>query len=282
MHGPVPQPAPSLERTRGSRRLPRAFGTLVLIACASCGSNPGAPGPSARPTSPPVVLIGIDAADWLAIDPLVQKGLLPSFARIKASGRTGVMRSTPPLVSPIVWTTIATGMPPEKHGVLDFVVDTPSGGQEPVRSADRRAPAIWSLFSGQNRRVGVIGWWATWPAEHVRGTIVSDRLAPQLLQRGTVNDERAIWPREAAGRILPLVTRPEQIAYDDLAGYAPIGRDEYATAHALLAQRGGNIYADKTAHLATIVASTRTYAAVTVDVMRTERPDLLAVYVEAV
>ena len=130
------------------------------------------------------MLIGIDAGDWLTINPLVQKGVLPSFARLKMSGRTGVMLSTPPLVSPIIWTTIATGMPPDKHGVLDFVVDTASGGQEPVQSVDRRGPALWSLFSAQDRTVDVIGWWATWPAEHVRGTIVSDRLAPQLLQRG--------------------------------------------------------------------------------------------------
>mgnify|MGYP001033847357 CR=1 FL=1 len=38
------------------------------------------------------MLIGIDAGDWLTIDPLVQKGVLPSFARLKTSGRTGVMR----------------------------------------------------------------------------------------------------------------------------------------------------------------------------------------------
>src|SRR4051812_22969979 len=124
MHGPVPEPAPSPDLNRRSRRIARALGTVVLIACASCGSNPAPPASaSAPPPSPPVVLIGIDAADWLAIDPLVQRALLPSFARFKKSGRTGVMLSTPPLVSPIVWTTIATGMPPEKHGVLDFVVD---------------------------------------------------------------------------------------------------------------------------------------------------------------
>ena len=198
------------------------------------------------------------------------------------SGRTGVMLSTPPLVSPIIWTTIATGMPPDKHGVLDFVVDTASGGQEPVRSVDRRGPALWSLFTAQDRAVAVIGWWATWPAEHVRGTIVSDRLAPQLLQRGALDDERVIWPRDAVGRIRSLVTRPEQIGYDDLAGYIPIDRGEYARAHALLTHDGADIYADKVAHLATIAASTRTYAALAVDAIRTDRPDLLAVYVEAV
>jgi len=237
---------------------------------------------AARPPSAHVVLIGIDAGDWLTIDPLVQKGVLPSFARLKMSGRTGVMLSTPPLVSPIIWTTIATGMPPDKHGVLDFVVDTASGGQEPVRSVDRREPALWSLFSAQDRTVDVIGWWATWPAEHVRGTIVSDRLAPQLLQRGALDDERVIWPRDAVGRIRSLVTRPEQMGYDDLAGYIPIDRSEYARAHALLTRDGADIYADKVAHLATIAASTRTYAALAVDAIRTDRPDLLAVYVEAV
>src|SRR5215210_6520390 len=115
-----------LPRTlRSCRPGGRVLAASVCMAFVACGS-----GPAERPNittarhAPPVVLVGIDAADWLTIDRLVQKGVLPAFAQLKRAGRTGVMLSTPPLVSPIIWTTIATGMPPEKHGILDFVIDT--------------------------------------------------------------------------------------------------------------------------------------------------------------
>ena len=103
-----------------------------------------------------IVLLGLDAADWLAIDPLVTAGKLPTFARLEQLGRTGIMLSTPPLVSPMIWTTIATGVEPENHGVLDFMVDLPDGRQAPVGSSQRLAPAIWNMFSAAGRRVAVV------------------------------------------------------------------------------------------------------------------------------
>src|SRR5512143_1313224 len=78
---------------------------------------------------PKVAIFGIDAADWRVIDPLIAAGDLPAFARLKRVGSVGVIRSEPPLLSPIIWTTIATGREPEDHGVLDFMVDIPGGGQ---------------------------------------------------------------------------------------------------------------------------------------------------------
>src|SRR5262249_28540775 len=81
-----------------------------------------------------VILVGLDDADWLTIDPLIRAGKLPTFARLRAFGRTGVMVATPPLVSPMLWTTMATGVEPENHGVLDFMVDLPGGRQVPVGS----------------------------------------------------------------------------------------------------------------------------------------------------
>ena len=256
----------------------------VLFVCASCTSGPAATSErtDGAASAPRVVLIGIDGADWLAIDALVQEGALPTFAELKSAGRTGVMFSTPPLVSPIIWTTIATGLPPEKHGILDFMLDAPAGGQQPVRSVDRRGPALWNLFSAHDRTVAVIGWWATWPAEHVRGTIVSDRLAPQLLQPDASSEVGMVWPAEMSRHIAPLVVRPQQIEYDDLNGYVPLTREEYSAARSSIDQRSPTLYANPLAHLAAIVASTRTYSAIAVELLRTERPDFLAVYLEGV
>ena len=168
--------------------------SLLAMLAWPATSGPLAGGAPARTLRRRVVLVGIDGADWLAIDPLIAAERLPAFARLRAHGSTGALLATPPLVSPIVWTTIATGRRPEDHRILDFMVDLPSGGQAPVPSTERRTAALWNVFSDRGRTVGVLGWWATWPAEAVDGTIVSDRVAPQLAGPPAPLDTRAVHP----------------------------------------------------------------------------------------
>jgi Tfp pilus assembly protein PilF len=228
------------------------------------------------------VLVGLDAADWQVIDPLVRAGRLPVFARLEARGRTGRLLATPPLVSPILWTTIATGRRPEDHRVLDFMVDLPGGGQASVPSTERRVSALWNLFSDAGRRVAVVGWFATWPAENVRGTIVSDRVAPQMVRAGTDLDRRAISPAAEAAALRPTLVRATDLTRADLAAYVPLTVEEYRQVRATLLGAGSRLYRDPLAHLATIVASTRTYAGMAEALLARGQPDLVLVYLEAI
>lgn len=277
MAAPHSRPGPG-----GARRpaaWPLRFVTLLALACGPAGTT--ATSPPAAPGHRPILLIGIDAGDWAAIDPLVAAGKLPAFARLKAHGRTGLLLSTPPLLSPILWTTIATGRSPEDHGVLDFMVDLPGGGQAPVSAASRRVPALWNLFSEAGRRVAVVGWWATWPAEDVRGTIVSDRVAPQL-SRTTALAEGSISPRVQSDRLTPAIVRASTLRLEDLRSYGPISESEYRAALSASATAGPERYADRNAHLATVVAATRTYGQIAAALLAQGQPDLLAVYLEGV
>src|SRR5262245_50237112 len=125
-----------------------------------------------------VALIGLDGADWEVIDPMVARGRLPNLARLKAAGAWGPLRSMDPMLSPLLWTTAATGKPPEIHGIIDFLVrDTRTGKPVPVSSRGRRVKALWNMLSDAGRTSAVIAWWATWPAERIAGHIVSDRVA---------------------------------------------------------------------------------------------------------
>src|SRR5512139_822384 len=101
------------------------------------------PGIRLKPGSPKIAVFGVDAADWREIDPLVASGRLPAFARLKRVASLGVLRADPPLLSPIIWTTIATGRPPEDHGVIDFMMDLRGGAQAPVSGTARRVKAFW-------------------------------------------------------------------------------------------------------------------------------------------
>jgi hypothetical protein len=84
---------------------------------------------------PRVLLIGVDGADPATLDRLIGQGRLPTFERLRREGAYGRLRSREPLLSPVIWTTIATGRTPQDHGVLDFV--TRSQSQAPVAASRR-------------------------------------------------------------------------------------------------------------------------------------------------
>ncbi|HEY7216026.1 MAG TPA: alkaline phosphatase family protein, partial [Thermoanaerobaculia bacterium] len=139
-----------------------------------------------RPAAPPphrapLLVIGIDGGEWKVIRRLWSEGELPHLKAIAERGVTATLR-TAYNASPVIWTTIATGVTPPVHGITDFVVATPRGNV-PVSSTVRRVPALWNMLSRSGRRVAVLGWWASWPAENVNGVVVTDRALRNLEAR---------------------------------------------------------------------------------------------------
>ena len=129
------------------------------------------------PADAKVLIVGLDGADWEIADPLMAAGRMPNLAALVARGVRAKFLSVTPILSPVVWTSIATGVEPTRHGILDFLTTRPDGTSEPVSSRSRAVPALWEILSGAGVHVAVTGWWATWPADHVLGTMVTDRLA---------------------------------------------------------------------------------------------------------
>jgi hypothetical protein len=46
--------------------------------------------------------------------------------------------------------------------------------EEPIGVESRRVKALWNILSEQGLRVGVVRYWATWPAERVEGYLLAD------------------------------------------------------------------------------------------------------------
>jgi predicted AlkP superfamily phosphohydrolase/phosphomutase len=138
-------------------------GLLLVVLAAGCGGE--------VPEHLRVTVVGIDGATWRVIDPLLERGELPTLAGLLARGVRGPLRSEVPLNSPPVWTTIATGVSRARHGIRAFA--TYSG--ELVSSRQRRRPALWLLASRAGLRSLVIGWWGTYPAEEIDGVVISER-----------------------------------------------------------------------------------------------------------
>src|SRR5260221_9668751 len=126
-----------------------AVACLLTAASLDCGRG----GPARK-----VLLIGVDGADPAMLDRLIGEGRLPSFARLKAGGASGRLRSREPLLSPILWTTIATGRKGQDHGILDFVEIATDGKPVPITSSRRRVPALWNVLGPAGKSAGVIGW----------------------------------------------------------------------------------------------------------------------------
>jgi len=142
---------------------------LALAAIAACGKETSSDAPRNK-----VLLIGLDGAEWDLIQPMVDAGQLPHFARLMNQGVHGKLRSLEPAAkSPAIWTTIATGKSPEEHGIDTFVDEQ---GGLPLTQNLRKVRALWNILSAVDRSVGVVGWLMSWPAEEVNGFVVSDYL----------------------------------------------------------------------------------------------------------
>jgi len=182
-----------------------------------------AAGPGAAVTDTRLLVIGLDGLDWEILDPLLEAGRLPNLARLIENGVRAKLLTISPMLSPVIWTTVATGVEPSRHGVLDFLVDDVDGGsRQPVTSVQRRAPTVWEILSKTGVEVGVCGWWASWPADAVRGYVVSDRIAYQLFEyRADPEDAQGkTWPPALYDEVVrPRIRLPEQVSWDEVAAY---------------------------------------------------------------
>src|SRR3979409_2578218 len=108
---------------------------FATAASGLLGCNPAMPTRLAKR----ILLLGWDAADWQIINPLLEQGRLPNLQRLIDSGVSGKIATLQPIISPILWNSIATGKHADKHGILGFVEPDPTGaGVRPVSSTSRR------------------------------------------------------------------------------------------------------------------------------------------------
>jgi len=248
-----------------------SLGVALLALCLAlgCGSS----------TSPGrVIVLGLDGVDPQVVDLLLSEGQLTNFARLRQYGAYGRLESAKPLLSPIVWTTIATGKTPLEHGISHFVAVNEKTGEElPVTSRMRRVKALWNVLSDAGREVAVVGWWATWPAEPVHGAVVSDHTCYHFLfdagAQGSSDVAGVMHPPELVAELAPLVRRPGDLGAAELARFVDVGADEVARPFD---------FRDDLSHFKWALATAESYRAIGLRLWEEQAPDVLLVYVEAV
>ena len=259
------------------RAVPRVLLVLLLAGLAMTGAR------SAE--KPRVLVVGIDAGEWDVLGPLLDRGKCPNFARLRARGSAGKLRSLIPLTrSPVIWACIATGKTPEKHGVLDFLVraERPDGEgnatrrprttqrDRPMTSNLWKARPVWKILSGLGHTVGVVGWWTTWPAQPVNGALVSDYV--QYDSQWEKGGTRLTYPDSLTPMVQRLRRTAESVSWAEIFQFvAPIDTTHVTERQRVIVQ-----------NLKLVYAADLTFYRVGMELYRKRHPDFFTVYFRGV
>ena len=229
-----------------------------------------------------IFFIGVDAGDWNIINPLIEEGKLPNFKKIVKEGATGPLRSMDPMLSPLLWTTMATGKLPEEHGILSCTVTDPATGRQiPTPRTYRKVDAYWNMMSDYGRKVDVIGWLATHPAEKINGMMVTDRFGylayAATLGQADTPIPGAISPAERYPEISGLVVKSSDVTLAEMQRFMHIGESEFNKSRAAQFDPENPIN-----NMVLIYATAMSYRNITLHLLDKDRPDFLGVYFELV
>ena len=158
-------------------------------------------------TSDKWIVIGIDGVSQENLQRFLNTEDLPNLRQAYAQSFIARLKVTEPIVPPVSWTTLATGVPPIEHGILmpevrrwkgltswmqatpfelamrSILVDTGLGQRQPVSGYLRKAKTFWEILSDYGIRVGVVNWWGSWPAQPIHGWNISERYYYKLFSR---------------------------------------------------------------------------------------------------
>jgi tetratricopeptide (TPR) repeat protein len=219
------------------------------------------------------LLIGWDAADWQLIRPLVDQGLMPTTAALVREGTWGNLATIRPILSPMLWNTIATGKRPRHHGVYGFTEPSPDGtGVRPVASTSRKCKALWNILTQCGLRSNVVGWYASHPAEPINGVMVSNQFEHCAAAEGQFLPlpPGAIHPGERAAELAGFRVHPAEIDGMAILPFVPTAAQEV--------QRTGH----RLGKVQQLLAQTSTIHAVATHLMANTNWDLTAVYYEGI
>jgi predicted AlkP superfamily phosphohydrolase/phosphomutase len=234
-----------------------------------------------------VLVIGVDAAEWDVLGPLLDQQRVPAFARLRDQGASGKLRSLEPMTkSPIIWASIATGKVPKKHGVHDFFVkqgaqeraaarargDSAAAVADPIVTSNLwRARPMWEILGSLGKKVGVVGWWTTWPARPVNGSLISDYVQYDI-STWKGRETRRTYPESLDSLVQALRRTPESVSWAELFQFVPAIDTTQVTA------RQKELVQD----LRWIYAADQTFYRVAMHLYRTQKPDFFTVYFRGV
>ena len=174
-----------------------------------------------------VLLIGWDGADWKVIHRLLDAGLMPNLSRLVNEGVIGDLATLYPPLSPMLWTSIATGKHAFKHGILGFTEPAPDGGARPVSSRSRQTKALWNIVSQEGACSVAIGWWPSQPVEPIRGAMVSNHFhsVPKVPPAAWKVPAGSVHPEAITSQLAELRWHPGSLTGEHILNFVPLAAE---------------------------------------------------------
>lgn len=153
-----------------------------------------------------VVFLGLDGLEPELVEKYLAEGKLPNLAKLASQGRYSKLRTTFPPLSPVAWSTFATGSNPGKHQMFDFLSRSmrnyvpelassrvapskrclkigkwkiPLG--KPVVELRRKSKTFWSFLGERHVGSTILRVPITFPPEKFEGKLLSAMCTPDLL-----------------------------------------------------------------------------------------------------
>lgn len=177
------------------RGIGRKANVAGIMPAAGGGKSPGGPAVNNGfdKSFRKALIVGIDGFDPDICDFLMSRGKMGHFAHLAASGVYSRMKTVVPPISPVVWTTMATGVNAGRHGIYDFmrfdrkkylpylsIIDG-----SPTLAGYRYCPVVkhesfWNTVSAEERFASVIRWPLTFPSPGIGGDVISGLGTPDI------------------------------------------------------------------------------------------------------
>ena len=167
-----------------------------------------------------ILVVGWDAADWDIINPLLSQNKMPHLQKLIREGAAGTIQTLQPALSPMLWTSIATGKTADKHGILGFIEpDLETGNPRPASVTSRQCKAVWNMLTQQHLKTNVIGWWPSHPAEPINGVAVSNLFTKNDKDKNTISS--SVYPQAWEKRIANCRVYAEDVSLTELLDFVP-------------------------------------------------------------
>jgi predicted AlkP superfamily phosphohydrolase/phosphomutase len=143
-----------------------------------------------------LIFLGLDGLDPRLTERFMAEGKLPNLARLKEQGSFHRLRTTFPSLSPVAWSTFATGVNPARHNIFDFLnrsltsylpelssAKVRKTGRRSVIEMHRKSQTFWKILGERSIGCTILRVPITFPPEEFDGRLLSAMCTPDL--RGT-------------------------------------------------------------------------------------------------
>jgi predicted AlkP superfamily phosphohydrolase/phosphomutase len=161
----------------------------------------------AKPKVKRMIVIGLDGFDPGLARRFSAEGLMPNFAKLEEQGHFGELQTSAPSISPVAWSSYATGVDASRHNIYDFLTRDPCSylptlssseirtlpktlnlgfaripfGQKAVVKLLQKSQPFWKLLGARGIWSSIIRVPITFPAQKFKnGTLLSGMCVPDI------------------------------------------------------------------------------------------------------